>query len=240
MFSSLPRRYDRPIGSLSKSRLASTAVAGLLVVGLSGCSFYDSVPVGGSSGGKGRAKSINISTAFTQTGTVQPGTVFAPGPTPTSVVITGQVSKGTFSATLPFKVNPNLPKKKKKAGAAGGGISSVSGSVVSRISGTYDFVAGTGTFTGVQVLRFNQAKLGDACLTFTSTASNFAKNETGEFILAGGTKLAARTRATGSYTASKPAQGPTATVSGTLTLTGKIGKPAKGLTPACSALAGQL
>jgi hypothetical protein len=170
---------------------------------------------------------------------VQPGTIF----TPTgggNFAVSNQVVKGTFSATLPFAIDPSIPKRKRKAAAAGGGIRSVSGTFVSKLAGTYNAPAGTGTFSGVKVLRFSQGKLGDACLTWNSTVSNNGNTESGSFSLAGGTKLAARSRMSGTYTGTKTQTGMTATVTGTITVSGKVGKPARGLTPECSALVPQL
>jgi hypothetical protein len=181
-----------------------------------------------------------VTTPYSETGTAQPGTSF----TPTgggNVTVANEIVKGTFSATLPFKINPNLPKaKKKKAGAAGGGLSAVSGTFISKLGGTYNFISGTGTFTGIKVMRFAQGKLGDACLTWSSSVTNFKNNVSGSFSLAGGTKNSARSRVTGSYTGTKSQTGPTATTTGTLTVSGRIGKPARALTPECTALVGQL
>lgn len=219
-----------------RARLLFIPLAAVAALGLGGCGFFSAQ----SGGGKAPVKRINVSTPYSATGTVQPGTIFTPAGGG-SFNVSNQVVKGTFSATLPTRIDPSLPKRKKRsASAAGGGLRSVSGTFVSKLAGTYNAATGTGTFTGVKLVRFAQGKLGNACLTWNSSVTNNGNNETGSFTLAGGTKLAARARFTGTYAGTKSQVGTTATVTGTITASGKVGKPARGLTPDCQALVGQL
>jgi len=194
--------------------------------------------VGGGAGGKSPLKRINVTTPYSVSESVQPGTVFTPT-SPGIFAVSNQIVKGTFSATLPFKVDPSIPKGKKKASAAAG-FRSVSGTFVSKLQGTYNAISNTGTFNGVRLLRFSQGPLGDACLTWSSTVSATTNAETGDFSLVGGTKLAARARMTGTYSGTKSQTGTNATVTGSITVSGKVGKPARGLNADCQALAPQL
>jgi hypothetical protein len=211
---------------------------GLAALVLGGCGFMSAPLGGGAGGGKAPVKRISVTAPYTVSETVQPGTTFTPSG-PGTFAVGNQVVKGTFNSTLPFKIDP-VPRKKKKAAAAGGGFRSVSGSFVSKLAGTFNAMTQTGTFSGVKVIRFGQGKLGDACLTWNSTVSNNGNTENGSFNLVGGTKLAATARMTGSYTGTKTQTGVNATVTGTVTVSGKVGKPAKGLTSECQALAPQL
>ena len=215
-------------------QLAFAALAALL---LGGCGFLSAGPLGHSGGGQSPTKKIKVTAPYTASETVQPGTIFNPTGGG-NFAVSNQVVKGTFSATLPSKIDPSIPKR--KAGASGGGFRAVSGRFVSKLAGTFNQPAGTGTFNGVRVLRFDQGKLGDACFTWSSTVSNNGNTENGSFSLAGGTKLAARARMSGTYSGTKSQTGQNATVTGTLSVTGKVGKPARGLTSECQALVPQL
>jgi hypothetical protein len=207
---------------------------------LSGCdppSWYTA-----SSAGGGKTSKISVaSVQFTGTETFTPGTQ-TPGPAPGQITIQNEIVKGTFAGTLPQAVSVTPPKRKKGASAAGGGrVRIVSGTFVARLSGTYTPSTGIGTFNGVQLLRFTPAKIGDACLTFNSNVTNRGSNEQGNFTLVGGTKAAARGRFSGDYQLIVTQTAPnTATITGLINGSGKVGKPARGLSADCQTLAAQL
>jgi hypothetical protein len=205
-------------------------VASALILG--GCGAYG---VGGS--GSPSVTKVKVTAPFTETGTVQPGTTFTPSG-PGTVTVGNQVVEGQFSSKLPSKIT--LPGKKGTGSAAAvGGIRSVSGRFISRLAGSLNLLTGAGTFSGTKVMRLN-GKLGDLCLTWTSNTTNGGNNETGTFRVAGGTKVAATARGGGTYTATKSQNGTTATLTGTVKASGKIGKPAKKPSADCKALAAQL
>lgn len=216
-------------------------LAGLLVFVLSGCdppSWYLSAH----SSGKGKTRKINVSATFTGTETFQPGTIFTPGPGGVTTV-QNNVAKGPFSGTLPFKINLNPPRAKKgSASAAGGGVRTVSGTYVAKSSGSFTASTGTGQFTGTMLMRFAQAKIGDACLTFSLTSGSSGATESGSFSLVGGTKAAATSRFTGTFTKTLQQTGTAGaiSVSGSMSGQGKVDKPARPLNADCQALIGQL
>ncbi len=204
---------------------------------LGGCGFGGAGPAGGG----GPLKKIRLSTPYSVSQTVQnPGTFTPAGPN--TVTVKGQISKGTFSAKLPNAVNPTPPKKKSAGAAGGGSVKSVSGTFISQLDGTSNFVNGTGDFKGPLVIDFSKGSFGVACLSWESKVSNNGNTETGSFILIGGTKLAARSRFSGTFTGNKTQAGPgqPSTVNGTIKLAGKVGKPTRAMNADCKSLAAQL
>lgn len=212
--------------------LAIPVIAASVLIG--GCTAYG---VGGA--GSPSVVKAKVTAPYTETGTVQPGTTFTPSGQPGEVAVGNQVVKGRFSSKLPSKIT--LPGKKRGTGsaAAAGAIKFISGRFISRLAGSLNLLTGAGTFSGIKVMRLN-GKLGDVCLTWTSNTSDGGNNETGTFRLAGGTRVAATARGGGTYTAKKSQNGTTATVTGTVKASGKIGKPAKKPSADCKALAAQL
>ncbi len=215
------------------------ALAGGLALALSGCdpeSWY-LLAGGHASGGKSKVQKIKVTTSFSGNQTFLPGATFTPGPGPGERTVTNEVNKGSFSATLPFRINLGKPK----ASSAAFGVRSVSGNFIVKLGGTYNPSTGTGTFSGVELIRFNQAKLGQACLTFTSNVTNQGANDSGTFILVGGTKAAAKMRFSGTFSETL-VFGPsnTATFSGSLSGKGKYPKSARPLNAECKALEPQL
>jgi hypothetical protein len=224
----------------AQGRPLAATLAVALSFGLSGCGLLSGWPGATGSGGGGKApvKKVKVSANYSATETVQQTGTFTPaGGTKTNV--SGQIARGTFSAKLPVKVNP-VPKA---AGAAGGGVKAVSGSFISKLDGTADFLAGTGDYHGLRVIDFSKGSFGVACLSWTSKLSNGSNTENGSFSLIGGTKLAGKSRFSGTYTGTRSqtgGPGEPATVTGTIQLGGKVGKPAKKMSADCKALAAQL
>jgi hypothetical protein len=191
---------------------------------LSGCDIVSPLK-----GGVGTAK-VKINATFTGNGTEQPGTTFAPGPNGTTLV-QNKTIKGTFTATLPKKIDPTPPKP--KAAAAGGGIKIATGTFIARSSGAFNPATNSATLSGVQVLKFDQG-LGEACMKLETTVTNGGANETGTFTLVGGTKIAGKARFAGTYSGS---QGPTG-FTGTLNGKGKLGKSLRPHNADCKAIRG--
>lgn len=192
----------------------------LPILVLSGCDIVN---------GGGVAK-VKINATFSGTGTEQPGTTFAPGPNGTTL-IQNKTVKGTFTATLPSKIDPTPPKP--KAAAAGGGIKAASGTFIARSSGTFNPVNNSATLSGVQVLKFNQG-LGEACLKIETSITNGGANETGTFTLIGGTKVAGRARLSGTYSGAAGPSGFTGRLNGK----GKLGKSLRPHNADCKAIRG--
>ena len=220
----------------ARGRLSALAMAAVLSMLLSGCGFLGVWPGATGSGGGAPVKKVKLTTPYSVTETVQqPGTFTPAGGT--NVTVKDQIVKGTFSAKLPSPVNPNPPKR--SAGTAGGAVAAVSGSFISKLGGTSDFATGAGSFSGIRVIDFTKGAFGVACLSWESKISG--NTETGTFRLIGGTKLSGKSRFSGTYTGNKSQGGPgqPATVTGTLKLAGKVGKPAKAMNAECKALAAQ-
>jgi hypothetical protein len=212
-----------------KSRKSAIAVGliALPALVLAGCDAFG----GGVLAGGGTAK-VKFTATYSGTASELPGTVTTPNPNGT-LNIQNKTIKGTFSGKLPVKIDPTPPKK-KSAGAAAGGIKSVSGTFIGRSSGTFNPATGTAELTGVQVLKFNGGVLGEACLKVTTKVTNGGNNETGTFTLVGGTKVAGRARFSGTYTGAAAASGYTGKLSGK----GKLGKPARPHNADCKAIRG--
>lgn len=218
-------------------RLLAAPLTGLLAVGLSGCFSQELVlPFGAqSAGGGGKVQKLKTESApFSGTITFLPGTVVTQGPGPGEQTISNETNSGSFSATLPKAIALRKPGARA---AAKGGLKTVNGSYVQRGSGIYTPATQSGSFTGVLLLSFSQAKLGQACLTLSSTPTSAGRAESGTFALIGGTKIAARMRFSGSYTqVVQPTGTNTSTYTGSLSGQGKYPKSARPLNADCASL----
>jgi hypothetical protein len=219
-------------------RLLPIALSGLLAVGLGGCFSQELVlPFGAqSAGGGGKVQKLKTSAPVSGSITFLPGTVIIHGPGGQQT-IASETNKGTFSATLPKRI----ALRKPKASAAGGGIKTVSGSFIQLGGGTFTPSTQSGSFTGTLLLRFDQAKLGLACLNLSANVTDNGRNQSGTFTLVGGTKIAASVRFSGTWTQALQSTGASTTsFTGNITGQGTYPKSARPLNADCKSLQPQL
>lgn len=222
---------------------AAALCAAALALGLSACteSPHGFSSLAGKSGASGKVKlpkRYSVNTPFTGSVVALPGGTFTPSPDGQSVAIADRPYSGDYSVVLPTRAKVPVSPKSSKTFK----VKALTGPYYTTISGT-TFSSGTSQLNGVQVIKFSRAKLGVACVSFTTTVTDNGRNATGSFSLEGGTKVAKRMTFSGTFTQSSPAQptgGSASPTTGTLTGEIRFNKKPRGLTPQCAALVGFL